>query len=229
MSIHIDAIAHNEETFLEIRKGFQDIIYAPCHPPCLTEWLEKWNTPLRKVLAVSPVTNLWRAPSTHGRAPSGPINLTGDASNPLRTNQSTAAFGATPVAATSGHINLTREVNDMRHGHHGVAKRRGATGGSDQSGAVQGDHIRAVARCAVKWLLGRGGSCHTVGGTAAEAADAPAPCGHLRESPQSPLIPYSPPRATGGEVSRGTAQGAGGETGLSGGGAAGKQRRRSAK
>ena len=113
MSIHIDAIAHNEETFLEIRKGFQDIIYAPCHPPCLTEWLDKWNTPLSDVLSASPVTNLPRAPSTHGRAPSGPIDLTGDASHPLSTNQSTVAFSATHVAAPPTHIDLTDEVNDM--------------------------------------------------------------------------------------------------------------------
>jgi hypothetical protein len=119
-NIYIDRIAYNEETILEIRKGFQDIIYAPCHPPCLTEWLEKWNTHLRDVLAVSPVTNLRRAPSTHERAPSGPIDLTGDASDLLRTNQSTAAFGATLVVATSADIDLTREVNDMPEGGGGA-------------------------------------------------------------------------------------------------------------
>jgi hypothetical protein len=52
----------------------------------------------------------------------------------------------------------------------------------------------------------------------AEAADAPAPCRPLGESPQSPLVPYSPPTVTGGEASRGTAQGGEEETGAGGGG-----------
>jgi hypothetical protein len=45
--------------------------------------------------------------------PSGPIDLTGDASHPLSANQSTVAFSATHVAAPPTHIDLTDEVNDM--------------------------------------------------------------------------------------------------------------------
>jgi len=45
--------------------------------------------------------------------PSGPIDLTGDASHPLSANQSTVAFSATHVAAPPTHIDLTDELNDM--------------------------------------------------------------------------------------------------------------------
>ena len=71
--------------------------------------MAEWNTPLRDVLAVSQVTNLGCARSTPRRAPSAHTNPTEDARVTLRTNQTTALRSATPVVATSEHIDLTRD------------------------------------------------------------------------------------------------------------------------
>ena len=87
INVHPNAIAHNEAVILEMRRCFRSVVYSQTHPLCLTDWLEKWHTPLSDIQLVSSVTNLRPVSNSSGTQSSGLIDLTEDSTNTLGSDQ----------------------------------------------------------------------------------------------------------------------------------------------
>ena len=78
--------SYNESCILQVRRQFRQRIYDDGIPQHLKDWLDRWNTPLEDVQAVSTDTHLSRIRQTAGATTSQQIDLTEDTNDVDRTS-----------------------------------------------------------------------------------------------------------------------------------------------